>query len=150
MPESYAPGNVRRHTWGWSFRLHWGPREELWLARGRAGGASSYHYHEAKSNVFIVASGEVELWSAGEVVICKPGASYLMRPFIPHRMVFRTDAELYEFYVVEPGELLDPGDIVRMRDGWAPGKGPDRYEGELEAMIEAAKKPAEDEELSDL
>ena len=129
MSTSDRGPSTRRHSWGWSFRLHSGRSEELWVARGRAGGASSCHYHEQKSNLFMAVSGEVEIWTAGQVLFCQRDHPVIMPAYRPHRMFFASDAELYEFYIADPGELLDPDDIVRLDvptalPAWAPGAGP--------------------------
>lgn len=131
---------TRRHSWGWSFRLHTGRSEELWIARGRAGGASSCHYHEQKSNLFMVTAGEVEIWTAGQVVPCQKDRPVIMPAYRPHRMFFKTDAELYEFYIADPGELLDPEDIVRLDvptalPAWAPGAGPRSWQEYADRLL---------------
>ncbi len=118
---------VNRHTWGWSRHLLVTDKFDLALADGHAGGASSMHTHRGKHNTFLVLTGTVEIVGAdGEVLaLLNPHDAYTAPVNVPHRMVFVTDATLYELYYPVAGNGgIDLDDIQRLDGGWKPGEGP--------------------------
>ncbi len=123
-----SPTLQNEHTWGTSRHIVVTEKFDLAYAEGHAGGASSMHTHRNKHNVFLVLTGEVLIEGAdGDplAVLC-PHTAYTAKAGVPHRMVFLTDATLYELYypVDENGGTIDLGDIQRLDKGWKPGEHP--------------------------
>ena len=121
-----SPTLQNRHTWGVSRHLVVTEQFDLALAEGHAGGASSLHTHHGKHNTFLVLTGTVELLGAEGELLARldPHESYTAPAGLPHRMVFATDARLYEFYypLDDNGGSIDLGDIQRLDAGWKPGE----------------------------
>jgi len=113
-----------KHTWGTSRHIVVTEKFDLAIAHGHAGGASSMHTHQRKHNTFLVLTGEVEIVGADgdSLAVLRPHESYTAKVGVPHRMVFITDATLYEFYypVDDNGGTIDLGDIQRLDRGWKP------------------------------
>lgn len=120
------------HKWGYSDILYHDDHVCMARAVGLKGGQSSLHHHNYKRNVFIALHGFVEIWSeSGKVIatidkIRRP--VFVAPPGMKHRMVFATDAILYEFYTAGLNRELDMDDIVRMDVG----KLPTESEGDCE------------------
>lgn len=122
-----SPTKQNSHKWGVSRHLVVTERFDLAFAEGHAGGASSMHTHRRKHNVFMVLVGTVEIHGVdGLLVRLNPHESYTAPANLPHRMVFVTNANLYELYyqVDDNGGTIDLGDIQRLDDGWKPGEAP--------------------------
>jgi len=114
---------IHRHHWGVSQHLYVGRDESLAIAQGKAGGASSLHTHQGKGNGFFVVQGIVEIWSQhGLRAQMEPKGGYWSPAGEIHRMVFITDALLYEFYRGHNGRPIDLEDIQRFDVGWRPGE----------------------------
>lgn len=111
----------------------WGTTETIFLnaqlqidhVRGLAGGASSMHLHRGKANTFIVVRGVLGVRFSDDVLwrVLAENESFTVRPGIKHRMTFLADCEAIEVYHAEPGTKIDPVDIVRFDEGWAPKPG---------------------------
>lgn len=112
----------KTHSWGESWLIHVDADCSLHEARGRAGGASSLHLHAGKHNAFLVVAGSIEIWDrSGLLKRLGPTDAYMAPARQPHRMVFQTDAVLYEFYrAAVPDHTLDLLDIDRLEPGWSP------------------------------
>jgi len=110
--------------WGVSQHLFVGANTDLAIAYGKAGGASSLHYHAHKHNTFVVLSGEVVIrkttsdMAKGSRLLALD--SYTVSAGVPHRMVFVKDTVLHELYVAVDGYPIEMGDIVRLEPGWEP------------------------------
>lgn len=118
-----SPNQWNEKGWGKSIHLHIGFNTDLAFAKGLAGGASSLHIHHQKHNTFVVDDGVLEIWGHGLTLIAhlEAGQSYAVSAGVEHRMVFLTDARVYEFYhALANGLSLD--DIKRIEPGWKPGE----------------------------
>lgn len=112
--------NTCDHFWGTAHTLHVDELVQLVACSGKAGGASSLHLHRHKSNTFFMRKGRLKLLVGDTELILAAGDSFTVRPGIRHRMTFVADSELVELYVPLPGQVIDPGDIVRFDEGHRP------------------------------
>lgn len=107
--------------WGVSQHLFVGANTDLAIAYGKAGGASSLHYHKYKHNTFVVLSGEVSIRGRmGRLARLGPQDSYTVPALVSHQMVFNEDTILHELYQAVDGHPIELGDIIRLEDGWGP------------------------------
>ncbi len=114
---------LNQHTWGTSRHLYVSKTTSLATAIGKAGGASSLHFHESKQNAFIVIEGIVEIWGENSLIAnLRPQEACVVSAGTLHRMVFMTDAALPELYQVIRNQTMDLTDIVRVQPGWKPGE----------------------------
>lgn len=123
-----SPTRPNKHTWGTSKHLVVTERFDVAYAVGEAGGASSMHVHNAKHNVFLCLTGVVEIRGPEDDVLAllHPHEAYTAPAGLHHRMVFVTDATLYEFYYPvddNGGGTIDLADIHRIDGGWSPQEG---------------------------
>ncbi len=123
------PTKANTHPWGTSKHLVVTERFDVAYAEGKAGGASSMHVHDHKHNVFVCLTGIVEIRGVDEAVLAelRPRESYTAPAGLYHRMVFVTDATLYEFYCPvddNGGGTIDLADIHRIDGGWTPDSHP--------------------------
>jgi len=123
MQKSEKKTDWHRHQWGVSTFLYVGAHSSLAIACGKANGASSLHFHAEKHNAFLVQEGIIEIWGKGQIFLARvgPQEAYVSPAGEVHRMVFLTDATLYEFYRTKDGQILRLDDIARIEDGWVPG-----------------------------
>jgi len=109
-------------------------------ASGREGGASSLHFHEGKHNTFIVQWGTVEIWGEHtRLAILHAGSCFVTPAGVHHRMVFATDASLFELYYPVEGDEVHKNDIVRLAPGWTPEDAPVKALRELRASSRAGE-----------
>jgi len=120
---SDSPNRRNEHLWGRSTHLYLSEKLDLAVATGKAGGASSMHTHRHKANTFIVESGTVIIELDERAVKLSAGESTTIPAGYAHRMIFKTDARLYELYYAIPGQMIDLADIQRLKPGWKPDEG---------------------------
>lgn len=114
---------VQSHRWGYSQILFESPEVCLARAVGLAGGQSSLHTHQAKDNLFFVVAGRVEIWNATAklATLAHDKRRVMLAPAdMPHRMVFVTDAILFELYSPKAGCEVNANDINRRDNGRRP------------------------------
>jgi len=111
------------HRWGYSEILF--ASAEVCLARavGVAGGASSLHTHRDKANLFHVLHGFVEIHGEqGKLITLDKHRHpvFVAPPRMVHRMVFQTDAILFEVYTPGLNRTVQLEDIQRLDHGRYP------------------------------
>lgn len=107
--------------WGVSQHLFVGVNTDLAVVYGKAGGASSLHYHGYKHNTFAVLRGRVEIIVSGlGSQVLGDHQSCVVPAGVAHRMHFLKDTVLHELYQAVDGHPIELGDIVRLDDGWEP------------------------------
>lgn len=116
--------SYHKHKWGYSEILYADDHCTVARAVGLKGGRSSLHHHRHKQNAFLILHGFVEIWNESDKVLVKLDNNrrpvFVAPPGLPHRMVFATDAILYEFYAASLNKTIDPNDIVRKDVGRKP------------------------------
>ena len=124
---------LQKHRWGWSQYVHVDEQTALARAWGKAGGASSLHFHRGKHNAFLVLTGKVEIVGpdGSPPLVLGPCGLHTVRhgcatveAGVVHRMVFLEDSMLHELYQAVPYGVIDLDDITRLDDGWEPGRKP--------------------------
>jgi oxalate decarboxylase/phosphoglucose isomerase-like protein (cupin superfamily) len=111
------------HRWGYSEILFTSAEVCLARAVGVAGGASSLHTHRDKSNLFHVLHGFVEIYGTeGKIVTLDKHRHpvFVAPPGMVHRMVFQSDAILFEVYTAALNRTVQLDDIQRLDDGRYP------------------------------
>ncbi|MCP4540262.1 MAG: cupin domain-containing protein [Chloroflexi bacterium] len=130
---------INKHAWGYSQFVFATPFESLAKATGKAGGASSLHYHRHKHNTFAVIRGTIKIQFSGakanrlemsQFELLEQGESFTAPAGVKHRMIFLTDATLHELYQATKGHLVQSDDIVRLMSDWAPD-----HSGESEVLV---------------
>lgn len=104
----------------------WGETEEIFnngivsvnRLKIKKGGFCSEHYHERKSNMFFIISGNllVRIWKIDGIVdetVIWPGESTTIKPGVTHQFRAQTDVDCFEIYEVE----LKDDDIFRRTTG---------------------------------
>ena len=108
------------HAWGASHLLGNYGSSAIYSFGGLAGGASSFHLHEHKANVFVVLDGILELDVDRAKRRLYTGQSFTVPIGVGHRMTFVTDVVGLEIYYTLKGDEIDPKDIIRLEPGWTP------------------------------
>jgi mannose-6-phosphate isomerase-like protein (cupin superfamily) len=119
-PEIGGPSRETQHAWGrsWLYLVESGMT--LYRFTGMAGGASSYHLHENKVNVFVVMKGILEIDVDRAKRRIYGGQSFTVPIGAPHRMTFITDVLGFELYYTVKGDEIEAKDIIRLDPGWTP------------------------------
>lgn len=111
-----------KHLWGHQRTVY--RDKSVWVVEifGRAGGASSLHYHERMVNAIFVESGILILRNdhTGWKRHLSSGGGTCLATMECHQLSFHTDVHAYETYYALPGHEIDENDIVRLSPGRAP------------------------------
>ena len=104
-----ATSSLVPKPWGCEYLAFGDANVAVWYLHIRAGESTSYHYHDTKTTMLTVLSGEVEVnnqvLSAGE------------SRFIPAGHVHRTKA-IVDSWLVEVETPADKEDLVRVSDAY--------------------------------
>lgn len=110
-----------KHLWGESWTIY--RDNSVWVVgfQGKAGGASSMHYHEYMTNCIYVSEGCLMVASSNvEDVLLAHGLANVYDCGDSHRLLFEEDSTGIETYYALPGHEIDENDIVRLSPGRAP------------------------------
>lgn len=120
MQVAEMPGAIRK-PWGWTVDLMTEPTLQISMLDIEAGGECSRHFHRDKKNRFYVRSGVllVRWWireglPAGMVRL-EPGNWIELPANLVHQFFAPEPCRVLEIYTpAREGEVVDPGDIVRL------------------------------------
>jgi quercetin dioxygenase-like cupin family protein len=114
-------GEWRDKAWGRTRTLVVGHNAEVVECEIKAGGFSSVHFHEFKSNEFVIMEGKIDVPNLSHEepieIILSAGDSLRIAPGVKHQFRAITDCRLIEIYTRRDGGKIDPADIVRLSEG---------------------------------
>ena len=104
--------------WGSYVRLCLNDRIELRRLSILAGGFCSQHWHDTKSNLFIVESGalRVKLLESQTEVLLGPGEAVTVASGLLHQFAADADSVVYELAIAKAGEMMDVDEIHRLTE----------------------------------
>lgn len=115
--------DVGLKPWGMFSRLYQDQFLIVDHIKAKRGGFSSIHYHERKTNLFVVERGMLQVSTyirsaldSNEVIkqgiaTLLPGYEFVVMPGMLHQFLALEDSWAYEVYW---GAMIDPDDIVRL------------------------------------
>lgn len=118
------PQSFEEKPWGKNWPTHLNEYTHSEYLEIDAGGFSSQHKHEKKTNVFIVHSGELELrWWSGlpcdsdfTVGLLSERQVHVFQPGIVHQFIARSFVVVSEVYTQVSDGAIDRNDIVRFSE----------------------------------